>query len=69
MTDFTYPFIHLKPEKGSPFGGNLPVWAIIRSIPPEESPLGGTILGIGRGVVEGWVPERDYKLVEGFILV
>ena len=36
---------------------------------PGGEPSGGTILGIGRGVVEGWVPERDYNLVGGFILV
>ena len=40
-----------------------------KEYPPGGEPSGGTILGIGRGVVEGWVPERDYKLVGGFILV
>ena len=40
-----------------------------KEYPPGGEPGGGTILGIGRGVVEGWVPERDYNLVGGFILV
>ena len=40
-----------------------------KEYPPRGEPSGRTMLGIGRGVVEGWVPERDYKLVGGFILV
>ena len=39
-----------------------------KEYPPGGEPSGGTILGIGRGVVEGLVPERDYKLVRGLIL-
>ena len=37
---FPYPFIHLKPEKCTPFGLSLPVKAIIGSTPPP--PLSGS---------------------------
>ena len=36
------PFIYRKPEKGTPFGRGLPVWAIIGR-PPRGGGVSGTI--------------------------
>ena len=37
---FPYPFIYLKPEKGTPFGRSVPIKAIIGSTPPPHPARG-----------------------------
>ena len=52
VKSYPYPFIYLKPEKGTPFGWSLPVQAILRSDPrklsedtfPRQNPSSGLFL-------------------------
>ena len=52
-----YNFIYLKPEKGTPFGRSLPVWAIIGRV------LGGfwNHCRLFRTGAQGWNSERKIK--------